>query len=184
MFENITRSIQSIGRFSDKDIPVFLSKLKTVTVQKDDLLLKQGKVSQSLYFVNKGSFRQYSVADSGDEITLNLFIENDWMLEYKSFTSQKPSASIIQATEDSEVFELSVYAFHELIGISEVFFQVGRILGTGVQDDYNQRTSPKEKYACLLATRPGVIQKFPLKYIASYLNMTPETLSRVRKSIA
>ena len=155
MFENITRSIQRIGRFSDKDIPVFLSKLKTLTLQKDDFLLTQGKTSQAIYFVKKGSFRQYSFTESGDEITLNLFIENDWMLEYKSFTSQKPSASIIQATEDSEVFELDVHALHELIGISQVFFQIGRILGTGLQEDHNPKNFSQRKICFAAGKTPG-----------------------------
>jgi CRP-like cAMP-binding protein len=108
------------------------------------------------------------------------------MLDYKSFTSQQPSLSIIQATEDSEVFELGVYDLHHLIRISDAFFQIGRIFQFALEQQglQLQIPAPKERYTFLLRTKPQVIQRFPLKYIASYLGMTPETLSRVRRNLA
>jgi CRP-like cAMP-binding protein len=107
------------------------------------------------------------------------------VLDYKSFTAQKPSSSNIEAMEDSQVFELSVHDLHKLIKTSDVFFQVGRILQYGIEQQVAQvqNSTPKDRYICLLANRPQVIQRFPLKFIASYLGMAPETLSRVRRSL-
>jgi hypothetical protein len=66
-----------------------------------------------------------------------------------------------------------------------MFFRIGRIFEQAIQNqDYQHtRISPEEKYALLLKTKPQVIQRFPLKHIASYLGVTPETLSRVRRKM-
>ena len=99
--------------------------------------------------------------------------------------TQKPSETVVRATEVSEVFKLSGYDFHELVKISDSFFRMGRIFEQALQNqDYqHNRMTPEEKYALLIASKPQIIQIFPLKYIASYLGMTPETLSRVRRKI-
>ena len=182
----LREAVRQLGTFTQKEIDVFCAHLNMAAVPKDHCLLKEGKVCQSFYFVAKGSFRQYQITDKGDEITNNLYLEKDWMLDYKSFTSQQPSASIIQATEGGEVFELSVYDLHQLMKTSDAFFQIGRIfqLALEQQEIQLQYPTPKERYSFLLKTKPQIIQRFPLKYIASYLGMTPETLSRVRRTLS
>jgi len=186
MFETFRKAIQDLGKFSENEYDQLLSHLKATTFQKDYFLLREGKICQSIYFLHQGSFRHYYTTESGDEITMNLFVENDWVLDYKSFTSQKPSTSIIQAAENSEVLELSVYDLHKLMKISDSFFQIAKIFQYAIdqQEINTQKISPKKKYADLLINKPKIIQKFPLKYIASYLAITPETLSRVRRTIS
>ncbi|MHA4843832.1 Crp/Fnr family transcriptional regulator [Flavitalea antarctica] len=186
MFENFTTALARFGSFSPEQLALLTDRLKVVNLDKDECLIKEGQVCQSFYFINKGSFRHYLVQDDGIEATVNLYITNDWVLEYKSFMSQQPSASIIRAASDSEVFGLSVWDFHELARISDAFFRIGRILEQAIQNqDYqHNRLTPEQKYDRLLATNPGLLHHFPLKTIASYLGMTPETLSRVRKKIS
>jgi hypothetical protein len=84
------------------------------------------------------------------------------------------------------VFGLSVWDFHELVKVSDMFFRMGRILEQAIQntDFQHNRLSPEEKYELLLASKPELLQQFPLKHIASFLGMTPETLSRIRKKIS
>ena len=186
MFENFKKTIQQLGKFADDQVSFITDHLRAAIIAKDEYLLKEGKVCQSFYFINRGSFRHYEITETGDETTLNLLVENDWVLDYKSFTSQKPSTSFIQAAEESEVLELSVYNLHKLMKTSDCFFQLGKIFQYAIaQPKTNpQKTCPKEKYTELLSNKPQLIQRFPLKYIASYLDITPETLSRVRKSLA
>lgn len=186
MFQQVTASIQSIGRFSPEQLSLLFDRLKVLTLGKEDYLIKEGQVCQTFYFINEGSFRHYTVQDNGEEATLNLFIKGEWVMEYKSFMSQQPSQHIIQATADSEVLGLSMWDFHDLARRAEVFFQMGRILELAIQnqDFQHNRLTPEQKYELLLASKPALLQHFPLKHIASYLGMTPETLSRIRKKIS
>jgi CRP-like cAMP-binding protein len=186
MFERVTTSILSFGNFSREQVAALLDRLKGMSVKKDDCLIREGQVCRIFYFIGEGAFRHYKVQESGEEATLNLFLATEWMLEYKSFMAQQPSQNIIQAVTDSEVFSLSMWDFHDLVRLSESYLRLGRILENAIrnQDFQHNRLSPEEKYEHLLLTRPELLQHFPLKHIASYLGMTPETLSRIRKKIS
>src|SRR6478752_9850298 len=114
MFQQITTSLQRIARLSPEQLSLLFHRLKTLHIKKDGYLIKEGQTCQSLCFLNHGSFRHYFVQENGEEATLNLFIETDWLFEYKSFITQKPSQNVIQAVTDSEVFSLSIWDFHAL----------------------------------------------------------------------
>ena len=186
MFALVTASIQRFGPFSDDQVKTILNFLKHYTIEKDEFLIKEGQICREFFFVNQGSFRHFTVLETGVEATINLYVESDWVFEYKSFVSQQPSTAFIQANEKSDIFSLNGYDFHELIKISDSFFRMGKIFeqATQNQDFQHNRLSPEEKYELLLKTKPQLLQKFPLKQIASYLGMTPETLSRIRRKIS
>ncbi|MFY0593380.1 Crp/Fnr family transcriptional regulator [Roseivirga sp.] len=180
MFENFLESVTNYGHFTKGEQEMLCDVLKPQSVKKGELLLKQGDVSRTTYFIQQGSVRHYRDIDGFSEMTANLFIEGDWVLDHKSFTSQKPSANHIQAFEDCELLEFSMNSMHELISKSPSFFRLGKILDNPRNLDDLKLMSPEERYNQLMETNPRLIQRFPLKHIASYLNMTPETLSRVR----
>ena len=107
-FNQVRQTLQDLGKFSDSDLSVFTSHLKASALPADFLLLREGKVCQSFFFVERGSFRQYQINGAGEEVTQNLYVENDWVLDYKSLTSQTPSTCTIEAKEESEVLELGL----------------------------------------------------------------------------
>jgi CRP-like cAMP-binding protein len=185
MFESIFHSLQTLGRFSEGELTLFREKVQLLPVPKGGYLLREGQVCQAAYFINRGCFRHYQLNPEGEETTLDLFIANDWALDYPSFTAQKPARGCIQAAEEAEVLALDIHKIHALIGESPNFFALGRLMERGLTsaEIRTNDQSPEEKYRYLLATKPQLVQKFPLKHIASYLGVTPETLSRVRKKL-
>ncbi|WP_205314365.1 Crp/Fnr family transcriptional regulator [Pedobacter jeongneungensis] len=170
-----------VGSFSSHDLLLFEEKIQRKIFKKNDLLLRQGEVCQSVYFILSGSFFQFQVDDT-TEIIIDLHLPKEWMYNHPSLIDQKPSDTTIKAFEDAEVVELSLSNLHELIARSQSFLNLTRIF-----DQTNHRTylfdnalSPAQKYNYIKNAKPFIVQVFPVKMIASYLKIAPETLSRVR----
>ena len=184
MFQPVVDSIQSFGSFTKEELLIFEHKLSCLFVTKNDFILKEGHVCQSFYFILSGScIHNYPAQDGSDHI-VNLYVTGDWFTDYQSFTSQKPSTTSIQAFEDTRLATIDIHSLHHLVIESPVFFRAGRLFQTMQYTDIsNLGLSPEEKYRELLLKRPELLQKFPLKFLASYLRIRPETLSRIRKRI-
>ncbi|WP_106793495.1 Crp/Fnr family transcriptional regulator [Aquimarina sp. Aq78] len=185
MDESILELLKRAGEFSEKESLLLRQELQYRKLEKDDFLLKKGDTCSSVYFVISGSLYQYNIDSDLDKNFIDLYVSNDWVISHKSFTSRTPSKYSIQAFEESSVYELSIESMHKLIGLSQSFLQMGKILeeSTSRIDFFDNNNTPDEKYNYLLKSKPKLIHKFPQKIIASYLKITPETLSRVRKRI-
>jgi CRP-like cAMP-binding protein len=178
--------LEKTGRFSDYDVTLFEKKTKIRTVKKGEIMLGEGEVCQTAFYVISGSFYQYNFKDEIEENVIDLHIENEWFLNEQSFIAQKPSENIIKAYSDSTVLELTLFSMHELIAQSPAFFQMGSILEMSKSrvHFFDNSFTPLQKYQYILDNKPALLQRFPLKIIASYLKITPETLSRVRENLA
>lgn len=185
MDESVLALLKKAGEFSEKESILLKSELRFKKLKKGDHLLENGAICSSLSFIISGSFYQYSMDVELNQNIIDLNVSNDWVINHKSFTSRKPSEYSIQAFEDSAVYELSIDAIHRLIAQSQSFLQMGKILeeATSRVHFFDNQNTPDEKYRFILENKPKLLQKFPQKMIASYLKITPETLSRVRKRI-
>jgi len=186
MNESISELLNKAGKFSEKESLLLKQELQFRELKKGDILLEKGNVCSSLCFIISGSFFQYNIDSEMSKNIIDLSIENDWVINHKSFTSRKPSEYSIQAFEDSTFYEISMDAIHKLIAKSQSFLQMGKILEqtTSRIDFFDNNNSPDEKYLYILNGKPNLLQKFPQTFIASYLKITPETLSRVRKRLS
>ncbi|GAB3512786.1 Crp/Fnr family transcriptional regulator [Emticicia fontis] len=174
-------ALKKIGRFSDEDITLAEKLLIKRQFKKNELLLAEGAISQSAYLLISGAAYQLSMNDI-DENVIDLYLENEWIMNYPSFVGQKPSTTQIKAYTNCEVLELTIHVVHHLIEVSPVFFQLGKVMEQGMAriHYFDNALTPLQKYNYLLETKPQLLQQFSLKMIASYLKITPETLSRVR----
>ncbi|QTD37599.1 Crp/Fnr family transcriptional regulator [Polaribacter batillariae] len=185
MDKSILELLKKAGEFSEKESILLKNELQYKKLKKDDYLLEKGNTCSSLSFIISGSFYQYSIDLELNKNIIDLNVSNDWVINHKSFTTRKPSEYSIQAFEDSSIYELSIDAIHRLIAQSQSFLQMGKVLeeSTSRIDFFDNNNTPDEKYNFILKNKPNLLQKFPQKLIASYLKITPETLSRVRKRI-
>ncbi|WP_149276631.1 Crp/Fnr family transcriptional regulator [Pareuzebyella sediminis] len=173
------------GNYSKQELKLLEEALEYKTVDKDNFILRAGEVCDRIGFVVNGSLYQYKYDEDNNTIVSDFYIENDWVINTKSFTSQKASEYNIQAFETSSIYLLSIESIHSLIAKSQSFLQMGKLLEANNSSTtfFKGHKTPDDKYALLLKERPEIIKRFPQKLIASYLNITPETLSRVRKRL-
>ncbi len=182
----ITTYLTTTGSYSPKELKLLEEVVVHKTFEKDEFLLKKDEVCSFLCYINNGAVLQYKINSDMDQVIIDLNISNDWVLNHKSFTSQKPSEYDIRAFEKTSVSILYIESIHRLIGQSQSFLQMGKLLENAVSriDFFDNNNTPDEKYMYLLKNKPEIIQKFPQTLIASYLKITPETLSRVRKRLS
>jgi CRP-like cAMP-binding protein len=182
----IKKSLKTIHNFSDEQLDAFISKLTFKKIEKKEYLLKPSQNCCFMAFINKGSFRFYSITET-EEPTLHFFIENNWVADYESFISQQPTKNFIQSLEDTEVQLISLDAIHLLMEQFPVFRNLASLINKWVIPSSHHisisNSSPDERYKNLLSEHPEWINRFPQMYIASYLGMTKETFSRVKNRL-
>ncbi len=177
--------LKKAGHFSEEEIALLQKEVQHHLCVKGTYLLQKGDVCSSIYFIKKGAIYHHTTDKDSNLQVIDLNTTHDWVLNHTSFSSRKPSEYEIQVYEDSELYELSMKSIHKLIAISQSFLQMGKILeeSTSRVHFFDENYTPDEKYVFILTNKPLLLQKFPQTILASYLKITPETLSRVRKRV-
>lgn len=180
------KMLKQLGNFSDAETELLNNSLRKIYLAKNEILVAEGEVSKSVYFVVKGSFYQFFTnLDREEEVITDLYIENEWMFNVESLINQIPSKAAIRSFEESEVLELTLEHLHRLIAVSQKFLQFNKLFNLShfKMVFYDGNLNPAEKYDYIVKTKPRLLQVFPLTMIASYLKIRPETLSRVRANV-
>ena len=159
-------------------------------LRKNQFLLREGEVCKCIAFVVKGCLRCYSVDDKGEEHIVQFAVEDWWISDPYSALTGEPSEYNIDALEDSELLILERGAEQQLLLEIPKFERMFRLL---LENRFvaNQRritaslsTSAEDRYLSFLKTYPAIAQRVPQSQIASYLGITPQSLSRIRKELA
>lgn len=181
----VSAALHKTGSYSNEDLILFEKEVSYQIVEQGEVILNAGEVAKSVYYILSGAAYQYRLEDEIEQVIIDLGVVGKWMVDQKSFVAQQPTDTYMKAFEKSQLLVLSIESIHKLIALSPSFFQLGRLLDSASQrtNFFDQASSPFEKYQSILDTSPLILQKFPLKMIASYLKVTPETLSRVRRKI-
>jgi len=159
-------------------------------VRKRQYVLNAGDVCQYLTFVEKGMLRSFSTDDNGHEHVVQFAIEGWWISDLGSFISGDDSIYNIEALEDSEILNLTKEQLEEMtrrLPCMEHYFRVlmqNNIVALQRRLIATVSLSAEEKYTKLMEICPDIINRASQQHVASYLGLTPETLSRVRKQVS
>jgi len=159
-------------------------------ISKHELLLKEGTSCNYLGFVKQGALRTFYVDEKGNDASFLLQINNDFFGDYESMMLNKPSKLNIQALEDTVVWTWAKEEMEALFRSDIYWMEYGRTIALKVFLDAKRRLeylfyfTPEQRYIDLLQSRPDIFQMIPQKYISSYLGISPQSLSRIRKRIS
>ena len=185
----ILETLKNSSLFNDNQIEQCLGYFEKKVLKKKQHFLMAGETCNVKGIVNKGCFRRYVTDHHGKEVIINFAVEDWWIGDLESFNNQQPTEYNVQALEDSEVLCISrmnhltlcetmpaYKTFHDEKTKRSHYATLKR-LSTA------QSGTPEERYLFLLEQQSYLFQRIPLHYIASYLSIEPESLSRLRKRL-
>ncbi|KXH81188.1 Crp/Fnr family transcriptional regulator [Chryseobacterium kwangjuense] len=187
VISQLINHFREIIALSDADIEVIIPALEITPLKKKDFLLSEGQVSKHMRFIAKGSLYAYSIDEKGKENTTQLGIENWWVNDLYSYLSGQPSRMFIQANEETTVVQISKEnlekLYQEVPAISDFWRLKMQTAYVILQERTfeHSRVDAYTKYRNFISTYRNIEQRFPQFMIASYLGITVEYLSYLRK---
>lgn len=186
MSDILKNHIEKLIEINAKDYPEILSYFKVIEAPKKKNLLAEGKICKYNYFVVKGCLRMFFINDKGVEQTIQFALENWWLSDYTSFSSQKTSGFYIQTVEKSEILAIDFSGQEQML---QQFPQMERYFrlvhqrahaASQFRFRYMYKLSREELYHQFNKLHPEFVQRIPQYLLASYLGFTPEYLSEIR----
>ena len=158
------------------------------TILKREVFIAEGGMCRELAFVTQGSFRYYRMID-GIEATTYFSFENDWISDYTSFLTKAPAGVTVEAMEDAVIWVISYSDMQWLYNHHSLWERFGRLMAEYLVTCLDKRMSslllstPEERYLKVAHDNPVYFERVPQHYIASYLGVVPESLSRIPRRI-
>jgi CRP-like cAMP-binding protein len=176
--------------FTGPEFATLISAFHVHNVPKRKYYLRAGEISNAKAYINRGCARSYVIDEKGHERILSFAFEDWWLADFESYYSGAPGSTYIQMLEDSELLVISKEMFQNL---EEAIPKLGQwytvkvtrhaqALTSGIEE--LKTLSPEERYLNLLKNHPEIMQRVPLQYVAEYLNIEPQSLSRMRNRLA
>jgi CRP-like cAMP-binding protein len=180
--ENMRRHV----KLTEEEEAVVLSKLRPVHLKRREFLLKQGQVARELAFVVEGCLRAYALDDNGFEHILQFAPAGWWISDMSSVISRSESLLNVDAIKPSQVLVLSredQLALFDEVPRLERYFRVlteNGLVSSRMRLIENLSLTARQRYQRFCQTYPNLINEIPQKYIASFIGVTPEFLSKIR----
>lgn len=175
---------------SEEEIRLIEHKVTQRNVKRRQMILQEGFVCKHYSFVVSGCFRMYGLDDKGYEHNIQFAAEGDWISDIGSFHSQKPSKLFIEAIEPAEIIQIEQ---QELYFLYRNIPKLDRIFKVLIENKFVElqtrvlqtfSSTAQERYLSFLEQYPHLSNRLPNTQIASYLGITPEFLSKVRKDLS
>jgi CRP-like cAMP-binding protein len=188
MQNSILANLLRQEKFSEVEITSFMEIFEVVNLQKGDHLLREGQVCTFLGFVDRGLLVYYNISEDGEDKICDFAIENQWVTQYQSLSTGSKSLFSIKAIEPTILLKTS---YQNLLDTAEKIPQIEKyfkkmidiFLFTMVERTTDfQNLIAEERYAKLVKENPQLIQRVPQYYLASFLGIAPQSLSRIRKN--
>lgn len=186
--KNIHQVISSYIDINDEEWTYYSSQFGVTEIKNKSTIINEGSICRDVFFVNSGLLRVYFTDNEGEEKTFHFALENTFVTDYESFLKGIPSNYSIQAMEDTQVVIMSLEMLQD--GYDELRYgeKLGRLLAEDyffmfndkIQAIYTQ--TPLERYNKLTTKFPNILQRISQHYIASYLNISPVHLSRLKNA--
>lgn len=182
--------LQQFATFAEKDLQILSQYFKPVSYEKDTILLDIGEINDKLYFVEEGVLQEFSYQEEEQTNTHWLMPEGSFVYSTVSFINEVPTEMGIRAIEKVKLLYITKQELQIIYEKVPQMERVGRLVTEQTLTEYEKflllirYRSSEEKLAWFEETFPTLINRVPQKYIASYLNIRPETLSRVRSKRA
>lgn len=189
IYNNLFSSIDGKVKLTNDDKELISSFFEFKALRKKDFLLEEGDICKNLAFVSKGALKSYSLDEKGQEHISLLAWEGWWVSDFKSFISEEKAILSIDAIEDSEVLLISRNNYEALLMKVPAMERYFRMLYQNSLVTKDRRLissntyTAEEKYLHLIEMYPFISQRIPQNLIASYLGLTPETISRIKKNL-
>lgn len=188
MYQSLKAYCKKIIDLEESELDLIDMYFKERTLRKKQLLFREGKVCDFMAFIVEGSIRHFHVKD-GDEKTCDISFEHSWVTDFQSFTHAIPGQMNLQAMENTKVLFIDKKGLLELYQKCSKYETFGRIMTEQVLQKATEiamslsADKPEERFQKLLNKQPELFQRVPQKYIANFLGISPESLSRIRKRI-
>ena len=185
----IRNYFEQITTLSDLEWEAFSSGLVRQEFAKKELVLKAGKVEHYLSFIESGMVR-FFLDKNDEELTFDFAFSGDFMSGYSSFITRKPAGFHIQALTNTVLWRISYPDLQKVYEHTNAGNRIGRFAAEQLFLKKTERElafltqTAEERYLHLLSNQPKLIQEIPGKYLASYIGITPQALSRIRKRIS
>ncbi|MFV5692974.1 Crp/Fnr family transcriptional regulator [Flavobacterium sp. LT1R49] len=190
MFETINNNICKNGEFTPAEIDYFNTLLQYKEVPKKTLLLQEGEICNFEAYIIKGCIRKYYIDENGFEVILQFAIEDWWISDISSFHEKKPSNLFIETLDDCKLLMLTPETKEKLLHKVPKFERIFRLLVQRNLSSMQNRLintiakTAKEKYVEFIKLYPSIPQRVAQHYIASYLGISAEFLSKIRTKLA
>ncbi|NRD23679.1 Crp/Fnr family transcriptional regulator [Winogradskyella litoriviva] len=188
--EQIKAYLDQIATISNTDWEFFMSKLKRRVIPKKTVFLERNQIEEHISFIESGVVRLFIPKENPDkEITFGFSFKNQFISAYDSFLTQTPSAYQLQALTKTTILSINYTDLQDVYKTTQIGNLIGRLTAERLflikskREQNLLNLTAEERYVKLFKERPEVLKVIPLKYVSSYIGVTPQALSRIRKRL-